>query len=258
MRDEESKKIIHLWKSTMESTVPADTPDLKIVDQIVTYFSTGSYFYYIFDFSQFQMKYVHHTIKDQLGILPEEFGADKFLEIIHPDDLTYLRKKEECSLQFLLEYLKPEDRTRYKVSYTTRMRRSDGSYYLNLHQSTALNLSEDGKIAHVVGTETNIEHLSTAVDHTISFIDLKGKDSYLNLDVDNFKIENNSVLDTDLSPKELEVLRMISYGHDTAVIAESMNISPNTVRTHRQNIVRKGSGRNMTQVISYHIRRGII
>ncbi len=242
----------------MGAAVPAQPPNLKVVDQVANYFSTGTYFYYIFDFSIFQMKYVHHTIKNQLGILPEEFGADKFLEIIHPDDLPLVRKKEECALHFLQEYLQPEDITRYKVSYTIRMRRSDGSYYLNLHQSTALNLSEEGRIAHVVGTETNIEHLSRSPDNTISFIDLKGNDSYLNLDIDHFKIERNSPINTSLSPKEIDVLRKISLGSSTKEIADFMNISPNTVRTHRQNILKKEEGKTMAEVISGHIRLGII
>ncbi|MEQ9405649.1 MAG: LuxR C-terminal-related transcriptional regulator [Cyclobacteriaceae bacterium] len=258
MKNEESKKIIDLWKESMVSAMPAETPNLKVVDQLATYFSSGSFFYYIFDFSQFQMKYVHSTIMDQLGIPPEEFGADKFLELVHPDDLPILRKKEECSLYFLQEYLKPEDITRYKVSYTMRMRRSDGSYYLNLHQSTTLNLSEEDKIAHVVGTETNIEHLSQQPDSTISFIDLLGTSSYLNLDINNFRIEKNLSQKTALSSKELDVLRMISFGYDNRGIANSLNISPNTVRTHRQNIIKKETGRNMVEVISDHIRRGII
>jgi DNA-binding CsgD family transcriptional regulator len=258
MKKKNTEKIIQLWRSVSDTSELSKEPDLKIVEQVASYFSPGSFFYFIFDFSQFKLKFVDKNIKNRLGIAPESFSPEAFLDAVHPEDLPLLKLKEQRAIEFLYDFIPPEDLLDYKVSYTMRMRGRDGNYYLNLHQSTAIDLTSNGKIGHVIGTETDVSHMTSNGHDTISFIGLNGKKSYTNLKIENFKIEENGVEDTILSPQELEILGKISFGESTESIAKTLNISPHTVRTHRQNILKKEVGKNMTEVISNHIRKGII
>ncbi|RZS90500.1 response regulator [Aquimarina brevivitae] len=61
-----------------------------------------------------------------------------------------------------------------------------------------------------------------------------------------------------LSPRELEVLKCIVQEQNTQEIAESLNISVNTVDTHRKNLMRKIGAKNVVGLTKYAIQQGII
>ena len=51
----------------------------KIIEQVASFFAPGSFYYYIFNFDNLTFDYVHHTVKDVLGIDPAVFNIEKFL-----------------------------------------------------------------------------------------------------------------------------------------------------------------------------------
>ena len=61
-----------------------------------------------------------------------------------------------------------------------------------------------------------------------------------------------------LSPREIEVLRLIAQGRSTNEIAKDVCVSPNTVEFHRKNIMRKLCASNMAQLVSEGIAQGYI
>ena len=61
---------------------------------------------------------------------------------------------------------------------------------------------------------------------------------------------------TPLTPRELEVLRELSLGHDNETVAKALRMSPNTVRTHVQNILSKLSVHSKLEAVSKGIREG--
>ncbi|MEQ8239708.1 MAG: LuxR C-terminal-related transcriptional regulator, partial [Cyclobacteriaceae bacterium] len=61
-----------------------------------------------------------------------------------------------------------------------------------------------------------------------------------------------------LTKQEMNILTKISFGLKDSDIAEQMNISINTVRTHRKNIIRKENANNMVEVVASYIRRGYL
>jgi len=60
-----------------------------------------------------------------------------------------------------------------------------------------------------------------------------------------------------LSPRELEVLRLVAAGHTTAEIARSLSISIKTIDTHRSNMYRKLALRNSVDLVRFASLRGI-
>ena len=63
---------------------------------------------------------------------------------------------------------------------------------------------------------------------------------------------------TELSERELEVLRLIANGKDNAQIARELFISPKTVKNHISNILMKLQIENRIQAAVYAVRSGLV
>ena len=60
-----------------------------------------------------------------------------------------------------------------------------------------------------------------------------------------------------LSPREQEVLKLISEAHTNREIAEILMLSEKTVESHRANLLRKLGMRDRVELVRYAIRRGL-
>ena len=65
-------------------------------------------------------------------------------------------------------------------------------------------------------------------------------------------------IQTELSDRELDVLRLIASGKDNAEIARQLYISPKTVKNHISNILMKLQIENRIQAAVYAVRSGIV
>jgi DNA-binding NarL/FixJ family response regulator len=63
---------------------------------------------------------------------------------------------------------------------------------------------------------------------------------------------------SELSDREVEVLKLIANGKDNAVIAAELHISPKTVKNHISNILMKLQIDNRIQAAVYAVRSGIV
>ena len=61
-----------------------------------------------------------------------------------------------------------------------------------------------------------------------------------------------------LTPRELEVLKLVAEGHSSDEIAELLVISRKTVHRHRANILEKLGMRHRVDLTRYAIRRGLV
>jgi DNA-binding NarL/FixJ family response regulator len=63
---------------------------------------------------------------------------------------------------------------------------------------------------------------------------------------------------SELSDREIEVLKLIANGKDNAQIAAELHISPKTVKNHISNILMKLQIENRIQAAVYAVRSGIV
>jgi DNA-binding CsgD family transcriptional regulator len=61
-----------------------------------------------------------------------------------------------------------------------------------------------------------------------------------------------------LSPRELEVIRLISQEYTNKEISDKLCISQRTVETHRDHILQKTNAKNSVGIIMYAYRNNII
>jgi two-component system response regulator NreC len=62
----------------------------------------------------------------------------------------------------------------------------------------------------------------------------------------------------ELSPREVEVLRLIALGHTSVEIGAKLRLSRRTVETHRARILRKLGCRTRADLVRFALRRGLI
>lgn len=62
----------------------------------------------------------------------------------------------------------------------------------------------------------------------------------------------------ELTPRELEVLRLVAEGHSSQDIADQLGLSRKTVDVHRTNLMRKLDLHDVTEIVKYALRHGII
>jgi DNA-binding NarL/FixJ family response regulator len=61
-----------------------------------------------------------------------------------------------------------------------------------------------------------------------------------------------------LSPREREILQLVSEGNSSKEVAALLSLSTHTVETHRSNIMQKLNLRGMPELILYAVRKGLI
>jgi len=61
-----------------------------------------------------------------------------------------------------------------------------------------------------------------------------------------------------LTPRELEVVKLVAEAHTTEQIASLLSISPRTVERHRENVLAKLGMRDRVELTRYAIRRGLV
>jgi two-component system response regulator NreC len=69
---------------------------------------------------------------------------------------------------------------------------------------------------------------------------------------------HRSLTESALTPREVEVLRLIALGHTSVEIARKLHLSPRTVETHRAHIHKKLELTTRAQLVRYALRRGLL
>ncbi|MEO6308768.1 MAG: LuxR C-terminal-related transcriptional regulator [Nitrospiraceae bacterium] len=66
-------------------------------------------------------------------------------------------------------------------------------------------------------------------------------------------------IDTELlTPRQRDILRLVSIGHTNREIAEVLEISVRTVEVHRFNLMRRLSVRNVAQLLRRSLQLGLL
>jgi DNA-binding NarL/FixJ family response regulator len=65
-------------------------------------------------------------------------------------------------------------------------------------------------------------------------------------------------LDDPLTPRELDVVKLIAEAHTNKQIAQALHVSEKTVESHRANVLSKLGMRDRVELVRYAIRRGLV
>jgi DNA-binding NarL/FixJ family response regulator len=76
--------------------------------------------------------------------------------------------------------------------------------------------------------------------------------------VEEKDVERSTPLFEPLTPRQLDILRLVAQGQTSREIAQELILSPGTVRTHVQRIIAKLRARDRTTAVVQAIQLGII
>lgn len=257
------KNLIHrAWHSIPEflgkREVGASQQRYELDRFIANTFSAGSAYYYVLDFFNPEKPVlISPAIEDILGLDPQTTTTQSIIERGHPEDAPFAARAQQTALSILKRRIGMEHAKDYKVSYCGRLRVADGSYRLFNHQSIIIATDNTHHVTKTLSIHTDISHLTSRNNYKLSLLNLHGRESFLNIDVFDERdkpMTSHSVF----TRRELEILDLLSGGKTSVEIAGIMNISPNTVKNHRKNILRKANCKTTGQLISMCMSEGLI
>lgn len=252
--DPEINKLKTVWEVAEVATeLNTLVPQFNFDEIISSIISVGPFYFYIIDFYDMSLSNVSPSITDIHGFDPKTVTFDDILNTIHPDDMAFVAKAEATFFELLHTKLGKEKIVNYKANYSFRSRMKNGEYCQLNHQSLVLTIDDEYRIGKSLNIHTNIDHITKTNNQTISLIGLNNEPSYTNIGV---TVDSTDI--TAFSKREIEIIKLISEGFTTKKIASSLDISENTVKTHRKNINQKSGAKNSVELVNKCMLQGLI
>ena len=178
----------------------------------------------------------------------------EIIDQIHPDDLDFVLQAEEAALVKMQE-IGLEHQLHLKISYCFRMRVADGSYHMFHHQ--AIHLAQDGpkRLNAALNIHTDIQHITKTNNKIVLVIGIGTRDDYCQIDLSQKEPKRDI---PKFSKREMEIVALVSQGNTSPQIAEKLFISPDTVRTHRRNLLRKTEAKSVGDFVRRCIEWGLV
>ncbi|MDM1398113.1 PAS domain-containing protein [Myroides odoratimimus] len=195
-----------------------------------------SIYFFILDYTKSTVLFVNSAFSRITGYNNDKFDLDFLIDIIHKDDLNYFFEKEEQGTSFTSK-IQYNDHFRYIKKYSYRIIKADGNSIRVAQESQALEINENGDLSKALITHKIINQ-DTFCEHTDYKIFDKVQNVYLDLN-NNFNLTN----------RELEILTLIRQGLSSKQISALLNVSNNTIQTHRKNILAKTSSNSFIEVV---------
>lgn len=170
-------------------------------------------------------------------------GMAYFLERVHPEDLPLLLQTTIAAFRYL-SGLSPSERTEYKTSVDFRIRRGDDIWIRIIQQIVVLELTRHGEIwlVLIVNDLSPLRDLEIPSRRFMSHIPSGKRVLFPAADAE---------ADSLLTPRELEILGLVSRGYASREIADYLGISVSTVNNHRRRLLLKTASANSAEAISY-------
>jgi DNA-binding CsgD family transcriptional regulator len=224
---------------------------LEIQKRLLEFFHVGDYYCFVFNAKKADFDFVSPEVEQVLGYSAAEIDVAQIVSNIHPEDQSWFLNFENEVTKFFGR-LPAEKVPHYKVRYDFRIRKRTGEYIRLLNQVVIIEHSDSFGVLRAFGVHTDITHLKAEGTPTLSFIGLNGEPSYLNVNAQEVYSTNQVVL----TKREKEILHLLSVGLNTKQISHHLFLSEETVKTHRRNILRKTSKKNVAALLSSAVKNG--
>jgi len=199
-------------------------------------------------------------VSDKWGVLgghtPEQYtgenGMSFWLSNIHPHHLDASLVTNEKGVQFFNSHPNiPVNNVLISVSQC--LKKKNGQCFEMLQQSTIVETDKKKQPLLVLSYINDISHLKKphCCDMVIA---CPGVAEIYSFDLESKVLGPKK----GISDKEMDILNLLSQGLDSRKIANTLNLSPNTVDTHRRNLIKKTNCIDTTAVVTYARLTGII
>jgi hypothetical protein len=207
-------------------------------------------FFYFGDLILFKIMYTSKRSMDMIGVEPADLSPLKFYQVLHPDELgrKMLIKNlltKSADKMFLAE------KGHKLLSTNFQAKNAKGKYFNVLSQYFVYYSEVPYKSVFIFELHTNIDWYKK---------NKSGHHYYLGEDMSNFRYPDEELLmiGNEFSRREFDIIKMLEKGLSSEYIAEQLFLSPNTVNTHRRNILRKAQKAKLSELIYDLKERGLL
>ena len=234
-----SAEIKNTYKDIFESY---DNPSLEThiekIRELDFYLPYSSTFYCITNTQELSFEFISKNMQSSLGIDVDVLrakGMRYFWSRIHPEDIDKWLKALDELMEFTLAEIPIEKRIRMSYSWNFRFKNGHDEYVNIIQNTTPLEFDSNKKpiigLAHYTVIHPNVKLQITASGKL-----LNDQNEYETVYYNNF---SQKLLSDGISNRERDVIRLLVLNQSSKTIAEKLNISSNTVDTHRRNILKK-------------------
>jgi hypothetical protein len=207
-------------------------------------------FLYIGALTKMQIIYTSKRSAQMIGITPQDLRPNHFIEASHPDDI--MRGSLGRVRLFKMAHNVSIAKGGYALmSSNYRIRNAQGNYSNLLMQFYVVYKHLPYESTFVIKVHTNIDWCKK----------LKyGYHFYTGNDLSYFRYPDEKLLmvGVPFSNRELEIIHLIESGLNSYQIAEKIFLSPQTVYTHRRNILKKSGKATLSDVIYDLKEQGVL
>lgn len=205
---------------------------------------------YVVDWQDSKISY-QRDVEKILGYNENEFTLKTILNIAHPDDLNLIKRITQAVVYHLISHDTDLSENNSHQNITYRFRKKDGTYIKILRQSTLFEATKNGRMK---------SNLSLLTD--ISFFDktdaINWEFSAPLVEQDAFRNEIYKEFNDFFTPREIDVIKLISNNFKTKDIAKKLFISEHTIYSHRKNILKKSNCHNAKELIEFCNKIGVL
>jgi DNA-binding CsgD family transcriptional regulator len=194
-------------------------------------------FVFVFDYEKRIPVWINKYYETRMGyslVELDNLTANDFMALFHPDSLKlFLKRMSEYN-----NNLSEEKKTVY------RLKTKNNEWINMMINSNVLKWSYDGQIKYLIGY--GVEIIDDKIHKSLNFLqDLEAKSHHL-LAFDK------------LSKRELEIIKYIGNCMTDKEIAEKLNISIHTTKTHRKKIIGKLGLKNTASLVKLVVESGLV
>lgn len=217
---------------------PALEKHIEKLIELDTFLPYSSTFFCITNTQDLTFEYVSKNIHACLGLSGEDVqskGMRYFWSRMHPDDLDLWLHALSDLMKFTLNEISVEQRSKMTYTWNYRLKNNNDDYVNVVQNTTPLQFDSGNKpIIGLAHYTVLVPEISMPICASAKL--LNHNNEYETVYYNNF---SQKLLSEGISNRERDVIRLLVLNHSSKVIAQKLNISANTVDTHRRNILKK-------------------
>lgn len=219
--------------------IPNDDPLMLKLNSKV---KENNQYFYIADMLQLKILYTSPSIKQSLGIEPDQFNPGFQMKGTHPDDMERHGLSRARMIKLCNDLYCDNCSKSATMSTNLRFQHIDGHYINFLVQGYVFTATKPIATTYTLFIQTDISWFGQ-IKH--------GYNYYIGEDMSYFRLPDEELILTGciFTDREFEVIKLIRDGMDSHNIGEKLFISPHTVDTHRRNIIHKTGFHNTSELI---------
>ena len=196
-------------------------------------FQIGDHFHVVSNIADEHIEFCCEGISNVVGYEAREFTRHQLIKNIHPEDLAVFLKQEDKIIE-LYNRQSTAQTSNFKACYDFRLRTKLGAYKRLMRQIVHFGCDDAGNPVRCLCVFTDITHLKRDTSIQLSVLSSHGESSGVEVN-----IKTQTKPDNPFSERELQVLKLLSAGESINGIAGILNLSVNTIKNHRYNMLLK-------------------